>query len=49
MIVQILTAWVLMSFALTLMWVGYRTLIGKHSLEEFEVPLEWRHQSMARR
>jgi hypothetical protein len=48
MVVLILTAWVLSSLALTLMWVGYRLFIGKHSLEDFEVPVERRLKSMVR-
>jgi hypothetical protein len=42
MVVLVLTVWILSSLALTLMWVGYRRSIGRHALEDFDVPVERR-------
>ena len=49
MVVLILTAWVLSSLALMLMWIGYRRFIGRHALEDFDVPEERRLRSTVRR
>lgn len=49
MAVLTLTVWVLASLALTLMWIGYRRFVGRHPLEDFDVPLERRPRSTVRR
>lgn len=49
MVVLILTAWVLFSVALALMWVGYRHHIGRYSLEDYDVPVERRLESAVHR
>ena len=40
--ILILTAWVLASYALTLAWCVCRHVIGKRSLEDFDVLVERR-------
>ena len=36
LIVLLLCAWCVLSLALSASWVGYRMLVARHSLEEFE-------------
>ena len=41
LVVQILMAWCALSLTLSACWAGYRALVARHSLDEFEVPLDW--------